>query len=79
MLIIRSLDDAIGSVNPARLLDHWRRWEGMVNPSSPHWIGISLPTDMILEGYLVLEDFIPVKDYVESYYDASFDPRYECD
>ena len=80
MLIIRSLDDAIVSSNSGRLLEHWRRWEGMVDPSSSQWIGISLPTDMILEGYLVLEDFIPVKDYVESYYDPStFDPRYECD
>ena len=49
---------------------------GMVDPSSPPWIGISLPTDMVLAGYLVLEDFIKVKEYVEANYDpATFDPR----
>jgi hypothetical protein len=35
---------------------------------------------MVLEGYLVLEDFIPVKEYIEAYYDAStLNPRYACD
>ncbi len=80
MLIIRVLDEGISSRSAERLLGQWQRWQGMVDPSSPQWIGISLPTDMILEGYLVLEDFIPVKEYIESYYDAStLEPRYECD
>lgn len=52
----------------------------MVDPSSPQWLGINLPTDMILEGYLVLEDFIPVKDYIEVYYNGyTLEPRYECE
>jgi hypothetical protein len=79
MLIVRVLDEAIESGNPERLLGLWRRWQGMVEPS-PQWIGIDLPTDMILEGYLVLEDFIPVKEYIESYYHGStLESRYECD
>jgi hypothetical protein len=50
-------------------------WHGMVDPSSPSWIGISLPTEMVLEGYLVFEDFLPVKEYFESNYDpSSLDP-----
>lgn len=74
------LDEAISSESPGRLLGQWDRWQGMVDPASPHWIGIKLPTDMVLEGYLVLEDFIPVKEYLEAYYDpSSLDPRYVCD
>jgi hypothetical protein len=31
---------------------------------------------MVLAGYLVLEDFIKVKEYVEAHYDpATLDPR----
>jgi hypothetical protein len=79
-LIMMVLDEAISSESPGRLLGQWNRWQGMVDPTSPHWIGISLPTDMILEGYLVLEDFIPVKEYLEAYYDQStLEPRYACD
>ena len=59
MLMIRSLDDAIGSSNPGRLLNHRRRWEGMVDPSSPQWIGISVPTDIIIEGYPLLRRLHP--------------------
>jgi hypothetical protein len=80
VLIISVLDEAIASRSAARLLGQWHRWQSMVDPASPQWVGISLPTDMILEGYLVLEDFIPVKEYIESYYDGqTFEPRYECD
>lgn len=73
------LDEAIGSRNPERLIGQWNRWQGMVDPSSPNWIGINLPTDMILEGYLVLEDFIPVKEYIEAHYYPSLDARDACD
>lgn len=48
-------------------------WHGMVDPSSPSWIGISLPTEMVLEGYLVFEDFLPVKEYFESNYQELLD------
>jgi hypothetical protein len=48
----------------------------MVDPASPHWIGIDLPADMILSGCLVLEDFIPVKEHIERFYDpTSLQPR----
>jgi hypothetical protein len=36
----------------------------MVDASSPRWIGISLPTDIVLVGYLILEDFIPLKEHI---------------
>jgi hypothetical protein len=79
-LVVRALDEAIDSRSPARLLSQWHRWQDMIDPSSPRWSRISLPTDMVLEGYLVLEDFIPVKEYIEAYYDAStLNPRYACD
>jgi len=75
-LVVAALDEAISSESPERLLGQWNRWQGMVDPTASSWIGISLPTDMILEGYLVLEDFIPVKEYLGAHYDASsFDPR----
>jgi hypothetical protein len=79
-LVTSALDEAIASDNPERLLGQWNRWQGMVDTASPLWSGISLPTNMILEGYLVLEDFIQVKDYIEAHYQTfSLAPRYPDD
>jgi hypothetical protein len=68
-LVVNALDDAIERKNEYRLLAQWSRWCGMVDPASPNWIGIDLPTEMVLEGYLVFEDFIPVKKYFEALYE----------
>ncbi|MCL6547115.1 MAG: hypothetical protein K6T61_18020 [Bryobacteraceae bacterium] len=79
-LVVVVLNQAIDSGSPERLLALWKRWQDMVDPSSRNWIGINLPTDMVLEGYMVLEDFIPVKRYIESFYDSeTLEPTYPCD
>jgi hypothetical protein len=67
--VVKALDDAIAKKNEYRLLAQWSTWQGMVDPASPNWIGINLPTDMVLEGYLVFEDFLPVKKYFETLYE----------
>ena len=67
--VVNALDDAIEQKNEYRLLAQWSRWHGMVDPASPNWIGIDLPTDMVLEGYLIFEDFLPVKKYFEALYE----------
>jgi hypothetical protein len=73
--VVTALDQVIARSEPGRFQAVWNRWHGMVDPASPNWIGISLPTEMVLEGYLVFEDFLPVKEYFESHYDsASLDP-----
>jgi hypothetical protein len=73
--VVAALDQAIARPEPGRFQALWKRWHGMVDPASPTWIGISLPTEMVLEGYLVFEDFLPVKEYFESHYDPdSLDP-----
>ena len=78
--IVGALDAAIGSRDPERMLGLWQRWQAMVDTSSPNYIGINLPADMILDGYLILEDFIPFKEHIESHYHTStLEPRYECD
>jgi len=74
--VVSALDQAIARPAPDRFQALWKRWHGMVDPSSPTWIGISLPTEMVLEGYMVFEDFLPVKEYFESHYDPeNLDPR----
>jgi hypothetical protein len=68
--VVNALDDAVAKKNEFRLLEQWTRWHGKVDTASPNWIGINLPTDMVLEGYLVFEDFLPVKKYFESLYES---------
>lgn len=78
--IVTVLDEAIDSQNPERLLSLWTRWQNMVDTLSGNWKGINLPGSMVLEGYMVLEHFIAVKDYIESFYDrVTLDPTYPCD
>jgi hypothetical protein len=38
----------------------------MVDPASPDWQGINLPGSIVLEGYLIFEDFELVKIYFDS-------------
>jgi len=78
--IVAVLDEAIGSGSPKQLLSLWTRWQNMVDTLSRSYRGISLPGSMVLEGYMVLEDFIPVKRYVESVYDAAtLEPKHACE
>lgn len=78
--VVNALDDAITKKDDFRLLAQWSRWHAMVDPASPNWIGINLPTDMVLEGYLVFEDFLPVKDYFEALYELeTLEPKSRID
>lgn len=77
--IVNALNSAIEVAGHERLLSKWKRWEDMVNPASPYWIGIELPGSMLLEGYMIFEDLIPIRKYFEeSYIDGSFEPH-ECE
>jgi len=67
--IVSALDRAINSEDRDRLLSQWDRWQNMVDTTSSEWRGISLPATMILDGYLVFEDFEPVRKFFESFYD----------
>jgi hypothetical protein len=78
--VVNALDDAIEQKNEFRLLAQWSRWHGMVDPASPNWIGIDLPTNMVLEGYLIFEDFLPVKKYFEELYEPkTLEPKTSLD
>lgn len=68
--VTRALDLAIANKNDYRLLAQWSRWQQLVDTTSPGWVGISLPTEMILEGHMILEDFLPVREYLEEFYDS---------
>ena len=78
--VVRSLGRTIQTEDRDRLLSQWDRWAKMVDTTSPEWQGISLPATMVLEGYLVFEDFEPVRSYFTSIYDPeSLEPRHSCD
>lgn len=78
--VVSALDDAIAKKDDSRLLAQWSRWHSMVDPASPNWIGINLPTDMVLEGFLVFEDFLPVKQYFETLYELdTLEPKLRVD
>jgi hypothetical protein len=73
--ITRALDVGIKARTGERLLAHWRRWENMLDPASSNYIRIGLPGSMIMEGYLVFEQLIPIREYFEQKYrDSSFEP-----
>lgn len=65
----RALDEAIETATDNRLLEKWRRWEGMVDPASFRYKGASMPSSMIVEGFIVFEDLIPIREHFESFYD----------
>ena len=70
--VVKSLEIAIEKRGEAGLLAQWSKWQSKVDPSSPMWTGKThLPASMVLEGYLVLEDFKPVKDYFEMLHEPS--------
>jgi hypothetical protein len=78
--VVTSLDRAIKTEDRYRLLSHWNRWEKMVDTTSPDWQGISLPADMVLERYLIFEDFEPVRSYLAGLYDPeSLKPRHSSE
>jgi hypothetical protein len=65
--VIDALRAAIESRSLKRLLSLWGRWNDFVNPASPSWIGIDLPGSMVLGGFMILEDFLEVKQFFERY------------
>lgn len=78
--VVAALERAIKTEDRYRLLSQWTRWADLVDPASPNWQGINLPGSMILEGYLIFEDFEPVKKYFDTLYNAvSLEPRVRPD
>jgi hypothetical protein len=78
--VVAALDRAIKSEDRYRLLSQWTRWANMVDPASPQWQGINLPADMVMTGYLIFEDFEPVKSYFDTLYNPeSLEPRISLD
>jgi hypothetical protein len=78
--VVRSLDKAIETEDRYRLLSQWDRWANLVDTTSADWKGISLPATMVLDGYLVFEDFEPVRRYFADLYDPeSLEPRKSYD
>jgi hypothetical protein len=74
--VVAALERAIKTEDRYRLLSQWTRWADLVDPASPNWQGINLPGSMILEGYIIFEDFEPVKNYFDTLYDVdSLEPR----
>jgi hypothetical protein len=74
--VVAALERAIKTEDRYRLLSQWTRWADLVDPASPNWRGINLPGSMILEGYMIFEDFEPVKNYFDTLYDVdSLEPR----
>lgn len=72
--IRRTLEEAINSEEGEWLLAKWETWENRVDPSSPSYTGhTNLPGSMVIEGYIILEDLIPIRKYIENKYcDSSF-------
>jgi hypothetical protein len=78
--VVAALERAIKTEDRYRLLSQWTRWADLVDPASPNWQGINLPGSMILEGYMIFEDFEPVKNYFDTLYDVdSLEPRARSD
>lgn len=58
------------------ILAKWHEWENKLSPGSTSYAHLNLPTDMILNGYLVLEDLVAIRQWFqEKYVDGSFEPR----
>jgi len=78
--VVLALDRAVKKEDRYRLLSQWERWKNMVDTTSSAWRGINLPGAMIEQGYLVFEDFEPIKKYFENLYDPdSLEPRAQPD
>jgi len=65
--VVNAFDSSIKSGSLDQLLSLWSRWNDLVNPASPTWIGIDLPGSMIRGGFMVLEDFPDVKKFIEQH------------
>lgn len=78
--IKRTLGDVINSEEGEWLLAKWEAWENRVDPSSPSYTGhTNLPGSMLIEGYIIFEDLIPIRKYFESKYcDSSFSSKEDC-
>jgi hypothetical protein len=70
--ILNALDQGINAKRGEYLLAKWKGWEDMLNPAAQNYIGINLPGSMILEGYLVFEDLIPIREYYDTHYSDGF-------
>jgi hypothetical protein len=78
--ITLALEISIKAKSGERLLAHWRRWENMLNTASPNYSAKELPGSMIMEGYLIFEQLIPIREYLEQKYrDSSFEPAEPCE
>lgn len=74
--IVNALDQGINAKRGEYLLAKWQGWEDMLNPACANYIGINLPGSMILEGYLVFEDLITIREHFsQKFEDGSFEPR----
>jgi hypothetical protein len=75
--VVARLNEAINSGSPDRLLARWAYLQAMVDTTSSGWTGsTTLPGSMCLKGYLVFEDFVPIKQYLEELYDRdNLEPR----
>ena len=59
-----------------KILVKWHNWEDKLSPGSQSYSHLNLPTNMILTGYLVLEDIVEVRKWIESKYDdGSLEPK----
>lgn len=63
--VIRAFDATIASKDLRRFIDLWSYWSDLVNPASPKWIGIDLPGSMVIGGFMILEDFLDLKRFLE--------------
>ena len=60
-----------------KILVKWHNWEDKLSPGSQSYSHLNLPTNMILTGYLVLEDIVDVRKWIESKYDdGSLEPKH---
>jgi hypothetical protein len=73
--VVLALDQAIKTKDRYRLLFQWDRWKNMIDTTSSAWRGNSLPGAMIEQGYMVFEDFEPIKKYFYNIYNpGSLEP-----
>jgi hypothetical protein len=79
--IIKNLQNSINSGSDKRLLYKWKSWEDKLNPAVPGYIGnIQLPGSMYMEGFVVFEQLIPIREYfIEFYEDESFQPKFSAE
>ena len=65
MRVVNAFELTVKSRNLERLSGLWNYWNDLIDTSSPTYIGIDLPGSMLMEGYMVLEDFLELEKLVE--------------